>query len=155
MNATSVVIDTYMVCWRFSHQSLPRVWSRRPVSSRALSCWWVASPQSPCLSPSMGSSCRTRTRCPSQGCHRVAAALRQAVLQHAAGEHSVGIQIKPQLEKVLNLAPDSLTKEIQLTQDLMRLFTEYQIPTDLMSFDTSCSHKPLLPSLLMNSKFGG
>eukprot|EP01034_Spumella_vulgaris_P027110 gene27110-33788_t len=35
------------------------------------------------------------------------------------------IQIKPQLEKVLNLSPDSLTKEIQLTQDLMRLFIEY------------------------------
>src|SRR5690606_15689801 len=45
------------------------------------------------------------------------------------------IQIKPQLEKVLNLAPDSLTKEIQLTQDLMKLFIEYQIPTDLMSFE--------------------
>jgi hypothetical protein len=40
-----------------------------------------------------------------------------------------------QLEKVLNLAP----KEIQLTQDLMRLFTEYQIPKDLMSFDGSDS----------------
>jgi hypothetical protein len=36
---------------------------------------------------------------------------------------------------VLNLAP----KEIQLTQDLMRLFTEYQIPKDLMSFDGSDS----------------
>ena len=45
------------------------------------------------------------------------------------------IQIKPQLEKVLNLPPDSLTKEIRLTQDLMELFIRYQIPSDLMSFD--------------------
>ena len=32
------------------------------------------------------------------------------------------VQIKPQLERVLNLADDSLTKEIKLTQDLMQLF---------------------------------
>jgi hypothetical protein len=44
------------------------------------------------------------------------------------------IQIKPQLEKVLKLAPDSLTKEIKLTQDLMELFIDYQIPSDLLSF---------------------
>ena len=44
------------------------------------------------------------------------------------------IQIKPQLEKVLNLAQDSLTKEIKLTQDLMELFIEYQIPSDLISY---------------------
>lgn len=44
------------------------------------------------------------------------------------------IQIKPQLEKVLNLVPDSLTKEIKLTQDLMDLFVEYQIPSDLLSY---------------------
>merc|ERR1712224_263070 len=45
------------------------------------------------------------------------------------------VQIRPQLEKVLNLQPDSLTKEIKLTQDLMQLFTKYQIPTDLLAFD--------------------
>eukprot|EP00930_Biecheleria_cincta_P072342 TRINITY_DN5974_c0_g1_i1.p1 TRINITY_DN5974_c0_g1~~TRINITY_DN5974_c0_g1_i1.p1 ORF type:complete len:968 (+),score=218.00 TRINITY_DN5974_c0_g1_i1:77-2905(+) len=45
------------------------------------------------------------------------------------------VQIKPQMEKVLNLAEDSLTKEIKLTQDLMQLFVKYQIPTDLLSFD--------------------
>ena len=45
------------------------------------------------------------------------------------------IQIKPQLEKVLKLPADSLTKEIKLTQDLMQLFIKYQIPTDLLSFD--------------------
>jgi hypothetical protein len=44
------------------------------------------------------------------------------------------IQIKPQLEKLLKLHPDSLTKEIQLTQDLMELFIKYQIPSDLLSF---------------------
>jgi len=47
------------------------------------------------------------------------------------------IQIKPQLEKVLNLPPDSLTKNIKLTQDLMQLFIKYQIPTDLLSFDVA------------------
>mmetsp|Transcript_126991 Transcript_126991/g.179207 ORF Transcript_126991/g.179207 Transcript_126991/m.179207 type:complete len:1000 (+) Transcript_126991:70-3069(+) len=44
------------------------------------------------------------------------------------------VQIKPQLEKLLNLADDSLTKEIKLTQDLMQLFIKYQIPSDLLSF---------------------
>ena len=56
------------------------------------------------------------------------------------------IQIKPQLEKVLNLPPDSLTKEIALTQDLMELFIKYQIPSDLLSWagsggDASVSEK--------------
>ena len=45
------------------------------------------------------------------------------------------IQIKPQLERLLDLPEGSLTKEIQLTQDLMSLFVEYQIPSDLLSFD--------------------
>jgi len=45
------------------------------------------------------------------------------------------VQIKPQLERVLNLPEDSLTKEIKLTQDLMQLFIKYQIPSDLLSFD--------------------
>jgi hypothetical protein len=45
------------------------------------------------------------------------------------------IQIKPQLEALLNLPPDSLTKEIKLTQDLLSLFIEYQIPSDLISYD--------------------
>jgi ubiquitin len=47
------------------------------------------------------------------------------------------IQIKPQLERVLNLPADSLTKEIQLTPDLMELFITYQIPSDLLSYDKS------------------
>lgn len=45
------------------------------------------------------------------------------------------IQIKPQLEKLLKLPPDSLTKEIKLTQELLGLFGEYQIPSDLLSYD--------------------
>ncbi|CAB9501293.1 expressed unknown protein [Seminavis robusta] len=43
------------------------------------------------------------------------------------------IQLKPQLEKLLGLPSDTLTKEIKLTQDLMNLFVEYQIPSDLLS----------------------
>jgi hypothetical protein len=45
------------------------------------------------------------------------------------------IQIKPQLEKLLKLPDDSLTKEIQLSQDLLNLFIKYQIPSDLISYD--------------------
>lgn len=45
------------------------------------------------------------------------------------------VQIKPQLEKLLNLPDDSLTKEIRLTQDLLELFIKYQIPSDLLSYD--------------------
>jgi hypothetical protein len=47
----------------------------------------------------------------------------------------VVIQIKPQLERVLNLPAYALTKEIKLTQELMELFIEYQIPPDLLSYD--------------------
>lgn len=44
------------------------------------------------------------------------------------------IQIKPQLEKILNLSPETLTKEIKLTRDLIELFLDYQIPSDLLSY---------------------
>ena len=47
------------------------------------------------------------------------------------------IQLKPQLEKLLRLPGGALTKQIQLTQDLMSLFVDYQIPSDLLSFDGS------------------
>jgi len=47
----------------------------------------------------------------------------------------VVVQIKPQLEKVLKLPPDSLTKEIQLSEDLLELFIKYQIPSDLLTYD--------------------
>ena len=49
------------------------------------------------------------------------------------------LPIKPQLEVVLKLPPDSLTKEIRLTQDLMELLIKYQIPSDLLSFDEKMS----------------
>jgi hypothetical protein len=45
------------------------------------------------------------------------------------------VQLKPQLEVLLGLPPDALTKEIRLTQDLLSLFIDYQIPSDLLSFD--------------------
>ena len=45
------------------------------------------------------------------------------------------VQIKPQLERLLRLPPDSLTKEIELSQDLLQLFMEHQIPSDLLSWD--------------------
>ena len=45
------------------------------------------------------------------------------------------LQIKPQMEKLLRLPDDSLTKEIRLTQELSSLFIEYQIPSDLLSYD--------------------
>eukprot|EP01060_Flectonema_neradi_P035550 TRINITY_DN657_c0_g1_i1.p1 TRINITY_DN657_c0_g1~~TRINITY_DN657_c0_g1_i1.p1 ORF type:complete len:907 (+),score=211.93 TRINITY_DN657_c0_g1_i1:55-2775(+) len=45
------------------------------------------------------------------------------------------IQIKPQLERVLNLNPGALQKEIALTQDLMDLFIKYQIASDLLSYE--------------------
>ena len=44
------------------------------------------------------------------------------------------IQIKPQLEALLGLPPDALDKEMKLTQDLMELFIEYQVPSDLLSY---------------------
>ena len=45
------------------------------------------------------------------------------------------IQLKPQLERVLYLLDGALTKEIQLTQQLVSLFIDYQIPSDLLSYD--------------------
>jgi len=57
------------------------------------------------------------------------------------------IQIKPQLEKVLKLQADSLTKEIKLTQDLMQLFIKYQIPSDLLSFDDSVPGGASVPAV--------
>jgi hypothetical protein len=45
------------------------------------------------------------------------------------------IQLKPQLERVLNLPNDSLTKEIALTEELLELFIKYQIPSDQLSYE--------------------
>ena len=44
------------------------------------------------------------------------------------------LQVKPQLEKVLQLMPGSLTTEISLTQDIMKLFVECHIPAELLSY---------------------
>ncbi|GFH44735.1 hypothetical protein CTEN210_01209 [Chaetoceros tenuissimus] len=53
------------------------------------------------------------------------------------------IQLKPQLEVLLGLPDESLTKEVELTQDLMKLFVEYQIPSDLLSYDGIVDASPL------------
>jgi gas vesicle protein len=49
------------------------------------------------------------------------------------------IQLKPQLELLLNLPKDSLTKEVKLTQSLLELFIEYQIPSDLLTYDPAAA----------------
>jgi hypothetical protein len=46
------------------------------------------------------------------------------------------IQIKSQLEELLGLPLDALTKEMKLTQELMELFVEYQVPSDLLPYDS-------------------
>ena len=46
-----------------------------------------------------------------------------------------GYMALPRLERLLGLADGSLTKEIELTQALLDLFIEYQIPSDLLAFD--------------------
>jgi hypothetical protein len=50
------------------------------------------------------------------------------------------IQLKPQLETLLGVPPCSLTKEVRLSEDLLSLFIDYQIPSDLLSYDgpTNC-----------------
>jgi hypothetical protein len=45
------------------------------------------------------------------------------------------LQIKPQLERLLNLPVDALTKEIELSERILSLFMTYQIPSDQLSFD--------------------
>jgi hypothetical protein len=45
------------------------------------------------------------------------------------------IQIKPQLEALLNLPRTALVKEIRLTEDLLDIFIRYQIPSDLLTYE--------------------
>ncbi|EJK73244.1 hypothetical protein THAOC_05139 [Thalassiosira oceanica] len=45
------------------------------------------------------------------------------------------VQIKPQLEALLGIPANALDKEMKLTQDLMELFIEYQVPSDLLSYN--------------------
>uniref|UniRef100_A0A7S3K0K0 Uncharacterized protein n=1 Tax=Aureoumbra lagunensis TaxID=44058 RepID=A0A7S3K0K0_9STRA len=47
----------------------------------------------------------------------------------------VVIQLKPAIEKVLNLPDGALTKEIALTDQLLNFFIEYQISTDMLAYD--------------------
>ena len=63
----------------------------------------------------------------------------------------VVIQIKPQLEKLLQLTPNSLAKEIQLTEHLMELFIKYQIPSDLLAFEQG--DHPVSVTLMPASQF--
>ena len=48
----------------------------------------------------------------------------------------------PQLEALLNLPPGALTKQISLTQQLLELFVEYQIPSDLLAYDGDADAPP-------------
>eukprot|EP01036_Dinobryon_divergens_P030974 gene30974-40302_t len=50
------------------------------------------------------------------------------------------LQVKPQLETVLRLRPACLVKEIALTQDIMKLFIDFQIPADLLSYHHNHNH---------------
>ena len=43
------------------------------------------------------------------------------------------VQIKPKLETLLCLPADALDKKVKLTQELMELFAEYQVPSDMLS----------------------
>lgn len=52
------------------------------------------------------------------------------------------VQLKPQLERLLGLPDGGLTKEIQLTQDLMSLFVDYQIPSDMLTYDGPAEASP-------------
>ena len=45
------------------------------------------------------------------------------------------VQIKSQLELLLNLPFGALCKEIQLVEDILQLFTKFQIPSDLLRYD--------------------
>uniref|UniRef100_A0A7S1AR47 Uncharacterized protein n=1 Tax=Noctiluca scintillans TaxID=2966 RepID=A0A7S1AR47_NOCSC len=63
---------------------------------------------------------------------RFAKAFREMQLQSTLFAVLV-VQIKPHLERVLGLPAGALTKELELTQDLMELFIDYQIPSDLLA----------------------
>ena len=53
------------------------------------------------------------------------------------------VQLKPQLEKLLNLDDGALNKEIELTEELTLLFVDFQIPSDLLSYDGPPDAPPL------------
>lgn len=45
------------------------------------------------------------------------------------------VEIKPQLELLLGLPVNSLTKEVKLVKDLMSLFVDHQLSADLVSYE--------------------
>ena len=65
---------------------------------------------------------------------RFAKAIRSMQLQGTLFAVCV-FEIRPQLERVLNVPPDSLTKHIRLTEDILDLFVRYNIPSDLLAWD--------------------
>jgi hypothetical protein len=70
------------------------------------------------------------------------------------------VQVKPQLELLLNLVPRTLDKEIELTQKLLDLMVTYQIPSDMLAYNEALGEvamppvPPPLPqtSVLCNSR---
>jgi len=44
------------------------------------------------------------------------------------------IDVQPQIEQLLNVPLGSLLKEIQLTTDVIKLFIDYQLPADLLTY---------------------
>jgi hypothetical protein len=44
------------------------------------------------------------------------------------------VQVKPQLEELLGLKPEQLTREIALTQHVMELLVNYHVPVDVLRF---------------------
>jgi hypothetical protein len=62
------------------------------------------------------------------------------------------VQIKPQLEALLGLPADALDKEMKLTQDLMELFVEYQIPSDMFSYNGIHGNSVATQDILSNVK---
>lgn len=53
----------------------------------------------------------------------------------------------------MKLPNDSLTKEIALTQDLQQLFIDYQIPSDLLSYDGDASASVSTKACLLSTPF--
>jgi hypothetical protein len=57
------------------------------------------------------------------------------------------VQVKPQLELLLNLVPRTLDKEIELTQKLLDLMVTYQIPSDMLAYNAELGEVEMPPPL--------
>jgi hypothetical protein len=55
------------------------------------------------------------------------------------------VQVKPQLELLLNLVPRTLDKEIELTQKLLDLMVTYQIPSDMLAYNAALGEVAMPP----------